>query len=59
MGYDIKWGVCERVWVSRCIYLLTLEDIHGMYTIYDISKYIYLVYDMPTTKSLPGIAGDS
>ena len=18
MGYDIKWGVCERVWVSRC-----------------------------------------
>ena len=28
-----------------------------MYTIYDISKYIYLVYDMPTTKSLPGIAG--
>ena len=17
MGYDIKWGVCERVWVSR------------------------------------------
>ena len=19
MGYDIKWGVCERVWVSRCL----------------------------------------
>ena len=29
------------------IYLLILEDIHGIYTVYDISKYIYLVYDMP------------
>ena len=22
MGYDIKWGVCERVWVSRCVILI-------------------------------------
>ena len=28
MGYDIKWGVCERVWVSRCApaYQLSVRD---------------------------------
>ena len=26
MGYDIKWGVCERVWVSRCRFPHGLAD---------------------------------
>ena len=25
MGYDIKWGVCERVWVSRCVTVLRVR----------------------------------
>ena len=26
MGYDIKWGVCERVWVSRCCFAVVSDN---------------------------------
>ena len=29
MGYDIKWGVCERVWVSRCTNICIRDIIAG------------------------------
>ena len=29
MGYDIKWGVCERVWVSRCHWLKMASNVAG------------------------------
>ena len=31
MGYEIKWGGCERVWVSRCTVRVTVTVTRNLY----------------------------
>ena len=52
LWYCHIYCICHNSHGITYRHLLILEDIHGIlvYTIYDISKYIYLVYDMRIPK---------